>query len=107
MSVEKKDIQYIHKAGGLCVFFLFQTRQHFHLSFTILFCHPVPCVASVDSTFSVFPLFLVLVFTVSLVCRYPFHLSPVPSFFFGSAFVALVYKVLMGYVGIASCVRSV
>lgn len=42
MSVEKKDIQYIHKAGGLCVFFLFQTRQHFHLSFTILFCHPVP-----------------------------------------------------------------
>lgn len=58
MSVEKKDIQYIHKAGGLCVFFLFQTRQHFHLSllsnllfyFVILF--PVFCRWILLSVFS-------------------------------------------------------
>lgn len=57
----------------------------FTVQFTILFCHPVPCVVSVDSTSSVFPLFLVLVSWPDLslwpVSRYPFHLSPMPSFF--------------------------
>lgn len=82
----------------------------FTVQFTILFCHPVPCVVG-WFYFQCFPAIFgacLLTWPVSLTCvSIPISFKPHALFLCPSVFVALAYKVLLGYVGIASCLRSV